>query len=80
MDERCGNCKWYTPGVTDQQRHEWSWSNLGRWADGVCILYFPRGYIGRRPPHPTMASGNCFQWEEIEETTQLSLFDLKGDS
>lgn len=77
MDKRCKNCKHYTPGVTDQQRHEWSWSGLGRWADGVCNLYFPRGYIGREPPHPAMASGKCFQWEPQEENEQLTIFDLE---
>ena len=78
MDKRCKNCKHYTPGVTDQQRHEWSWSNLGRCADGICHLYFPRGYIGREPPHPAMASGKCFQWEPQEEAEQLTIFDLEG--
>ena len=30
---------------------------------GVCDLYFPRGYVGRKPPHPARAVGHCFQWE-----------------
>ena len=70
-DKRCKNCKWYSPGVTDRQRHEWSYSNLGRWADGVCNLFFPRGYIARKPPHPTMAVSRCFQWEEKDDQLVL---------
>lgn len=67
----CKNCKYYKEGVNDQQRHEWEWSNFGRHADGVCSLYFPRGYIGRKPPHPAIASGSCFQWEEKSGQIEL---------
>ena len=67
MDRKCKNCQHFTQGVTDQQRHEWSGSNFGRCADGVCHLYFPRGYIGRKPPHPAMSTGSCFQFEERSE-------------
>lgn len=70
---RCDGCKHYTEGVTDQQRHEWSWSNWGRHADGVCHLYFPRGYVGRKPPHPAFAVGSCFQWEAKEEYEQIEI-------
>lgn len=67
VERKCKHCKNYTPGVTEQQRHAWSGTNLGRHADGVCNLYFPRGYIGRKPPHPTMAVSSCFQFEEKDE-------------
>lgn len=67
-DRACKNCRFYTHGVTDRQRHEWSYSNLGRWATGVCNLFFPRGYIGREPPHPTMAASSCFQFEERDDS------------
>ena len=63
MERKCKNCKHYTPGVTDQQRHSWEWSNFGAHATGVCNLYFPRGYVARKPPHPAMETGHCFQWE-----------------
>lgn len=68
-DRRCKNCKWYSPGVTEKQRHEWSYSNLGLHADGVCNLKFPRGYVARNPPHPTMAVSSCFQFEEKDGQT-----------
>lgn len=73
MDHRCENCRHYTEGVTDRQRKEWSGTNLGRWATGVCSLGFPRGYIGRKPPHPTMANMSCFQWEAKTEGEQMEL-------
>lgn len=63
MERQCSNCKWYTEGVTNEQRHKWDWSNLGRWATGCCNLYFPRGYVARKPPHPTMHNSRCFQFE-----------------
>ena len=63
MERECKYCRHYSEGVTDKQRHEWEWSNWGRHADGVCNLYFPRGYVGRKPPHAAMAVGKCFQWE-----------------
>lgn len=62
MDHCCKNCKYYTEGVTNEQRHKWDWSNLGRWATGVCNLDFPRGYIARKAPHPTMHNSRCFQF------------------
>lgn len=63
-DLRCRDCEHFTFGVTDQQRKAWNWSNWGRCADGMCNLYFPRGYVGRKPPHPAMSKGRCFQFEE----------------
>lgn len=79
MEHRCKNCRWFSGGVTDRLRHEWSWSNWGRCADGVCNLYFPRGYVDRKPPHPARAVGHCFQWEEMpakadQDPDQMSLF------
>ena len=71
-ERRCSNCTHYSPGVTDRQRHEWSHSNLGRHADGVCTLYFPRGYVARKPPHPTMAVMSCFQFEP-RDTEQMEM-------
>lgn len=71
-DRKCANCKHYTEGVTYRQRHEWAYSNLGRYATGVCNLLFPRGYICREPPHPTMASRSCFQFEE-RDTAQMEM-------
>ena len=73
MNHQCSNCRHYTEGVTDRQRKEWSSTNLGQWATGVCNLYFPRGYIGRKPPHPTMASSHCFQREAKENGEQIGL-------
>ena len=67
MDKRCGNCKNYSHGLTEEQRHKWSYSNLGQHATGVCNLHFPRGYVARKPPHPAMATGHCFQWEEVSD-------------
>ena len=75
---KCRNCKHYSRGVTDEQRHKWEWSNLGRWADGVCDLYFPRGYIARKPPHPVMGVGSCFQFEErYDEQISIEMEDKK---
>lgn len=73
MDKQCSNCRHYTDGVTDRQRKEWSSTNLGQWATGICNLYFPRGYIGRKPPHPTLASGHCFQWEDPDGSQQMEI-------
>lgn len=73
MIRRCDNCKWYSDGVPDQLRKKWSSTNLGTWATGVCNLYFPRGYIGREPPHPTFKASHCFQWEEKDQAEQLAL-------
>lgn len=76
IERQCKTCKHYTQGVTDQQRHAWSGTEWGRWADGVCHLYFPRGYIGRKPPHPAHSVGCCFQWEEQDR--QISLEEVTG--
>lgn len=67
MDRICRYCTHYTEGVSERQRNEWSGTNWGRHATGVCNLYFPRGYIGRKPPHPAMATGSCFQFEGKDE-------------
>lgn len=68
----CEGCKYYTDGVPDSLRHQWEWSNLGKYATGICNLYFPRGYVGRKPPHPTMKQSSCFQWE-AKEGEQMEL-------
>ncbi len=75
MNRQCKNCTFFTEGVSDELRHKWGWSNLGRWADGVCNLYFPRGYIARKPPHPTMSVSHCFQWEE--RSGQMDLWEAE---
>lgn len=64
MMRACRSCAHFTEGVTERQRKDWGGTNFGGHADGVCHLYFPRGYIGRKPPHPAMSTGSCFQWEE----------------
>ena len=74
---KCKDCQHYSPGITDAQRHKWDWSNWGTWADGICNLYFPRGYLGRKPPHPARAVGSCFQWEERSQ--QMTLEDISND-
>lgn len=63
----CRNCLYYTDGVPDSLRHEWSGTNLGRYATGICNKYFPKGYLGRKPPHPAMQNGSCFQYEPKTE-------------
>lgn len=63
----CKDCKYYEEGVPECLRRDWDWSNWGRNADGICTLYFPRGYIGRKPPHPARENGCCFQFEEKPE-------------
>lgn len=68
---RCDKCKWFTEGVTEEQRHKWNYSNWGRWCDGVCHLDFPRGYIARKAPHPALSNGNCFQFEEKDGQIKL---------
>lgn len=73
MDNRCGNCRWFTNGMTDEQRKTWGVTNWGHWADGVCSLYFPRGYLGRKPPHPARSNGHCFQWEPREDGEQMEI-------
>lgn len=70
---RCDQCEHYTDGVPDELRKAWNWSNFGIYATGVCGLYFPRGYIGRKPPHPAMATGRCFQWEPKKDGDQLTI-------
>lgn len=70
-ERKCKNWKHFSEGVSEKLRHEWSWSNTGRWCDGVCNLEFPRGYIGRKPPHPAFSTGKCFQFEERD----LTLFE-----
>lgn len=78
MDRECKDCQWFAYGVTDEQRHKWDWSNWGQHADGVCNLYFPRGYVGRKPPHPAMSTGHCFQWEE--RSGQITFDDLEVEN
>ena len=63
---KCKDCKYFTYGVSERQRYEWSYSNWGRHCDGVCNLYFPRGYVGRKPPHPAFSTGSCFQFDKKE--------------
>lgn len=63
MERRCKNCKHFSFGMTVEQRNKWAGSNWGRYADGVCSLHFPRGYVARKPPHPAHSNGKCFQFE-----------------
>lgn len=63
----CKDCRWFSWGVPDELRKKWQHSNFGKHCDGVCSLYFPRGYIGRKPPHAAMSIGHCFQWEEKDQ-------------
>lgn len=70
---RCDQCKHYTDGVPDSLRKQHEWSSEWRYATGICNLYFPRGYVGRKPPHPTMHQSSCFQWEAKEEGEQMEL-------
>ena len=72
---RCDHCRWYTPGVTDQQRHAWSATNIGTYATGECNLRFPRGYVDRQPPRPTMAQMHCFQFEEQRQMKMEEHYD-----
>ena len=72
MERKCRTCIYYSEGVTKEQRAKWEGTNIGRWCDGLCNLYFPRGYLGRKPPHPAMASGRCFQYEGKDQD-QMSL-------
>lgn len=73
MERKCKNCKHYTAGVPGEfleNNHGTIWKE----ADGICHLYFPRGYIGRKPPHPTSEIGRCFQFEpkaEIEGQEEI---------
>lgn len=71
MERRCDNCQWYTDGVPEDLRKKWQPYDSD--ADGVCSLYFPRGYLGRKPPHPARAMGRCFQWEPKEDGDQLTI-------
>ena len=66
MERKCKNCRHFTAGVTDRQRKEWSYSNWGTYADGVCNLDFPRGYVGRKAPHAAHSTGSCFQYQPPE--------------
>lgn len=75
MQKRCSNCQHFSCGVPDELRKKWSYSNLGSHADGICKLNFPRGYVGRTPPHPAMSVGHCFQWEE--KSNQMELEGIK---
>lgn len=75
MEKQCQNCQHYTEGVTDRQRHEWEWSNWGRHADGVCNLYFPRGYIGRKPPHAGKGSRALFPVGGENMSTKIRTVD-----
>lgn len=75
MDKRCKNCKHFQKGMTDAQRKKIPDSGWKYYADGLCNLYFPRGYVGREPPHAAHSTGKCFQWEE-QEAQQLELTDF----
>ena len=75
MERQCSNCQHFSYGVPDALRQKWSSSNFGLHADGVCSLFFPRGYVGRTPPHPAMLAGHCFQWEE--KSNQMELEGIK---
>lgn len=65
---KCKDCKFYTDGVPEviqkaiERRYE-TW----RQYDGICHKYFPRGYLGRKPPHAVRAAGGCFQFEPRSE-------------
>lgn len=74
MNPRCKTCKWYTEGVPDSLRQKHAFEGLGQYATGLCNLYFPRGYIARKPPHLTMQNSHCFQYEERDER-QVTLYE-----
>lgn len=62
----CRTCLYYTDGVPDSLRKA-DPTNLGRFATGICNKHFPKGYLGRKPPHLTMQNCSCFQHEPKTE-------------
>lgn len=62
----CKNCQHFTPGVTNEERRRLDpgHTNWGRYANGICHLDFPRGYLDRKAPHLAHSTGSCFQFEE----------------
>lgn len=75
MDKRCKNCKHFQMGMSDEQRKKFPPSRWTEYADGLCDLYFPRGYVGRKPPHAAHSTGKCFQWVE-QEAQQMEMSDF----
>lgn len=78
MERRCKNCKHFSFGMTVEQRNKWAGSNWGRYADGVCSLHFPRGYVARNPPHPAHSRGGCFQFDPKEDNNQMMIEEAVG--
>lgn len=79
MERRCKNCKHFSYGMTVEQRNKWAAeSNWGRYANGICSLHFPRGYVGRKPPHPAHSAGGCFQFDPKEDHTQMMIEEAVG--
>ena len=77
MDRICNNCKWFTPGLTQEQQKAWQYD---KGVNGVCHLYFPRGYIGRKPPHPAYSGRWCFQFEERSADEQMTMEEVFYDT
>lgn len=65
---KCKDCMYFSyGGISDQEQMQY-----GYYApDGICSKYFPRGYIGRKPPHKKYSNSNaCFQFERKEKDEQ----------
>lgn len=62
---RCRDCQHYRAGVSNEERRRLDpgGTNWGRYANGICTLDFPRGYIARKAPHLAHSTGSCFQFE-----------------
>ena len=61
----CNDCKYFTlGGIEEEGKKDFQYYA----PDGICHKHFPRGYIGRKPPHKKYHNSNaCFQFEKREE-------------
>lgn len=70
----CHNCKYYREGITKEERRQWSWSNTGRWARGMCFRKFDFEAV----PHPVIPSqtfpgcGGAAKGWEAKDMEQIS--------
>lgn len=60
--DKCKDCKYFSYySFSEEELRKWR----GEKIDGICSKHFPRGYVGRKPPHPKYShSLRCFQFEE----------------
>ena len=67
---KCSDCKWFEKSNDPKAT---------RFDDGICNLYFPRGYVSRKPPHKVWSGQNhCFQFE-VKDSFEQTQMDIQEE-